>query len=70
MWDAFLAFLRVEGFPVPKAHLSRDVTRPVEAAEDLQEVLITVYRENPAVASVWSDWWIWTRGSRSGGTGT
>ena len=52
LWDAFLAFLRVEGFPVPKAHLSRDVTRPVEAAEDLQEVLITVYRENPAVASV------------------
>ena len=52
LWDAFLAFLQVKGFPVPEAHLSRDVTRSVEAAEDLQEVLITVYRENPAVASV------------------
>ncbi len=52
LWDAFLAFLRVEGFPVPEAHLSRDVTRPVEAAEDLQDVRMAGYRENPAAASV------------------
>ncbi len=52
LWDAFLTFLHGEGFPVPEAHLSRDVTRPVAASEDLQEVLVDVYRENPAAASV------------------
>jgi len=52
LWDAFLTFLNGEGFPIPEAHLSRDVTQPVTASEDLQEVLVTVYRESPAAASV------------------
>ncbi len=52
LWDAFLTFLHGEGFPVPEAQLSRDVTQSVAASEDLQEVLVTVYRESPAAASV------------------
>ena len=52
LWDAFLTFLDGQGFPVPEAHLNRDVSQSVEASEDLQEVLIAVYREHPAAASV------------------
>jgi tryptophan 2,3-dioxygenase len=52
LWDAFLTFLAGQGFPIPEVHLKRDVTQSVEAAEDLQEILVEVYREHPAAASV------------------
>src|SRR4026207_1425683 len=32
VWDAFLHYLAREGYPVPAAHLSRDVTVPVTAS--------------------------------------
>ncbi len=52
LWDAFLRYLGTEGHPVPEAHLNRDVTRSVETSEEIQEVLVAVYREASDAASV------------------
>jgi len=52
LWDAFLHYLARNRFPVPQALLDRDVTRPIEPSPELQQVLIDVYRTNPAVSSV------------------
>ncbi len=47
LWDAFLGYLAREGYPVPHAALTRDVTAPVESSPALQQVLIDVYRTDP-----------------------
>ena len=47
LWDAFLAYLQREGYPVPPAQLSRDVTTPISPSEEIQEILINVYRKDP-----------------------
>src|SRR6266480_3737045 len=52
LWDAFLAYLARNQYPVPAALRDRDVRRPPEPSREMQQVLITVYRTNPAVASV------------------
>src|SRR5437773_265177 len=52
LWDAFLAFLVRNDYPVPTSLLGRDVTQQVEPSREMQQVLIAVYRTNPAVASV------------------
>jgi tryptophan 2,3-dioxygenase len=52
VWDAFLRYLAAEGCAVPAAHLTRDVTRPIEASLEVQQLLIGVYRSNPIAASV------------------
>jgi tryptophan 2,3-dioxygenase len=44
VWDAFLHYLAREGYAVPAAQLARDVTRPIEPSEDVQRMLIEVYR--------------------------
>lgn len=52
LWDAFLAFLHGRGFPVPEEVLERDVTRPVEAHEGVQQALLQVYREAPLLSQL------------------
>jgi len=52
LWDAFLKFLRSEGFAVPAESLQRDVTLPVAQSPALQAVLIDVYRHDPTVSSL------------------
>jgi tryptophan 2,3-dioxygenase len=52
VWDAFLHYLASEGYAVPRAHLARDVTQPVEPSPEIQHLLILVYRSNPTLASV------------------
>jgi tryptophan 2,3-dioxygenase len=52
LWDAFLRFLRNEGYAVPRAHLERDVAAPIEASGELQRVLIEVYRTNPKISEL------------------
>jgi tryptophan 2,3-dioxygenase len=47
LWDTFLHYLAQEGYSVPDAHLARDVTAPIEASEDIQAVLMDVYRNDP-----------------------
>jgi len=50
LWDSFLAFLKLAGYPVPAELLGRDVTRPVEPSPALQEILVKIYRQDPPVA--------------------
>jgi len=52
LWDAFLAYLAANQYPVPASLRGRDVTRLPEPSREMQQVLITVYRTNPAVASL------------------
>jgi tryptophan 2,3-dioxygenase len=47
LWDAFVRYLAREGYDVPAADLERDVTAPIEASPALQQVLITLYRQDP-----------------------
>ena len=52
LWDAFLSFLRSEGYAVPADALNRDVTLPVTPSPALQAVLVDVYRRDPTVSSL------------------
>ena len=47
LWDAFLQYLKREGYDIPAAHLSRDVTSRIEPSPEIQQVLIEVYRKDP-----------------------
>ena len=46
LWDAFLHYLSREGYPVPKTHLTRDVTAPVTASPEIQDILVDAYRKD------------------------
>ena len=46
LWDAFLHYLKREGYPVPTAYLTRDVTAPVTATPEIQQILLDVYRKD------------------------
>ena len=52
LWDAFLHFLDGSGYKLSPQVLGRDVTGPVEPSEEVQEVLLEVYRENPDISAV------------------
>jgi tryptophan 2,3-dioxygenase len=46
LWDAFLQYLAREGYKVPAAHLARDTSQPVESSEEVQRILIEIYRND------------------------
>jgi tryptophan 2,3-dioxygenase len=46
LWDAFLQYLSREGYAIPAAQLTRDVTAPIEPSSDIQRALIEVYRRD------------------------
>ena len=46
LWDAFLQYLAREGYPVPAAHLSRDITTPVTPSAEIQDILVDAYRKD------------------------
>jgi tryptophan 2,3-dioxygenase len=52
LWDAFLGYLAREGYPIPEAALARDITAAVEASDEIQRVLIAVYRHDPKNSEV------------------
>jgi tryptophan 2,3-dioxygenase len=52
LWDSFLHHLASNGVSVPRTDLERDVTRRVESSPALREVLIGVYRNQPALAEL------------------
>ncbi|MFP5378388.1 MAG: tryptophan 2,3-dioxygenase [Vicinamibacteria bacterium] len=52
LWDAFLRYLAREGHVVPAAHLRRDVTTAIEPSEEVQAVLVHVYRTDPKTAGL------------------
>jgi tryptophan 2,3-dioxygenase len=52
LWDAFLRYLAREGYRIPEAALARDVTAAVEPSDEIQQVLIDVYRRDPKNSEV------------------
>jgi tryptophan 2,3-dioxygenase len=52
LWDAFLASLAQNGYAVPKALLARDPTAPITPSPELQGVLVSLYRRDPAMTQV------------------
>jgi tryptophan 2,3-dioxygenase len=52
LWDAFLRFLKREGYDVPKTLLDRDVTGPIEPSPELQSILIQIYRTTPKLVEL------------------
>jgi tryptophan 2,3-dioxygenase len=52
LWDAFLRYLSREGYPVPGAALSRDVTAAVEPSAEIQRILIDLYRRDVKNAEI------------------
>jgi tryptophan 2,3-dioxygenase len=52
LWDAFLRTLVREGYDVPVAALSRDVTAPITSSDEVQQVLIRVYRTDPKTSEL------------------
>lgn len=46
LWDAFLRHLSREGYAVPPAALARDVTTAIAPSEEIQQLLIDVYRRD------------------------
>ena len=52
LWDSFLHHLASIGVPVPRTDLERDVTRRVESSPALRDVLLAVYRSQPALAEL------------------
>ena len=47
IWDAFLQYLKREGYAVPDDQLTRDVTQPIEPSPELQALLVDLYRKDP-----------------------
>jgi len=52
LWDALLGYLADEGYAIPEAVLGRDVTATVRASDEVQAVLIEVYRRDPMNAEL------------------
>ena len=46
LWDAFLQYLAREGYPVPAAHLTRDVTALITPSPEIQDILVNAYRQD------------------------
>lgn len=52
LWDAFLHFLNENGHTIPNALLTRDVTQSLKPSPELQEILIGVYKNDPATSRI------------------
>jgi len=52
VWAVFLSFLVRRGHAVPASVLTRPATEPTESDPALQEVLVGVYRNDPAAAAL------------------
>ena len=47
LWDAFLQYLKREGYAVPESQLNRDVTQPITPSPEVQDLLVEMYRRGP-----------------------
>jgi tryptophan 2,3-dioxygenase len=52
LWDAFLSYLVLNGYPVPTEQLNRDVTQSIKPAPAIQAILIDLYRENATARNI------------------
>lgn len=46
LWDSFLGYLTTQGYDVPASALERDVSTPVVPSDQVQQVLLAVYRDD------------------------
>ena len=47
LWDAFLRYLKREGYAVPESELNRDVTLTIAPSSAVQDLLVDMYRSDP-----------------------
>ena len=52
LFDSFLRYLATQGYDVPTDALGRDVSRPVVPSDDVQHLLLLVYRDDGEPAQV------------------
>jgi tryptophan 2,3-dioxygenase len=52
VYDSFLRYLALRGYPVPKEILERDVTQPVQESAGVQAALLQAYRDDGGPAQV------------------
>jgi tryptophan 2,3-dioxygenase len=52
LYDAFLRYLVAQGYAVPAEVLDRDVASPYQGSQQVQQVLLQVYRDNAGPAGV------------------
>jgi tryptophan 2,3-dioxygenase len=52
LFDSFLRYLATQGFDVPAAALKRDVELPLSPSDDVQGLLLAVYRDDGEPAQV------------------
>ncbi|HEX2164270.1 MAG TPA: tryptophan 2,3-dioxygenase family protein, partial [Thermoanaerobaculia bacterium] len=52
VYDAFLRFLAANGYEVPAEALSRDPSGPPVEDERIRDVLVGIYRSDPAIRDV------------------
>ena len=52
VWDSFLRYLALLGYPIPPEVLNRDLARPNQASPAVQESLIEVYRHDPGARQI------------------
>src|SRR5215203_762985 len=48
IYDSFLKFLSLNGYDIPREFLERDVGQPAVEDERIREVLVQIYRSDPA----------------------
>lgn len=52
LWDAFMTYLHINGYAVPDEALKRDVTQALTPSPAVQEILIDIYYNNPAISRI------------------
>ncbi len=50
LWDAFVQYLATKGYDVTEGVLNRDYSLPLEASENIQDILKEIYLNDPAAA--------------------
>ncbi|MDH3301266.1 MAG: tryptophan 2,3-dioxygenase family protein [Acidimicrobiia bacterium] len=49
LWDAFIRYVARQGYEIPEDFLARDVTRATGYSAGVQQALIDIYRNDPAL---------------------
>lgn len=52
LYDSFLRCLAANGYDIPDDALQRDVSKPLEPSEEIQAILVDIYRNDPDIASL------------------
>jgi tryptophan 2,3-dioxygenase len=52
VYDSFLRYLALRGYPVPQEILERDVTQPVQESDGVQAALLQAYRDDGGPAQI------------------